>query len=105
MRREKFHKIFWDVPFGYVTKKNLTILERAVFDYRYEHIQKYLLEARTRLLPNGRIFIGFSSTLGRLDILSEMAKRAGFKLGLIDKKESWEGRLKVQFELFEILQL
>lgn len=102
---ERFSKIFWDVPFGYVTRKHLTLLERAVFDYRYEHIQKYLLEARAHLLPDGKVFIGFSSTLGRLDILSQMAKRAGSRLALIDQSESREGRLRVKFEFFEILQL
>lgn len=101
---ERFSKIFWNVPFGYTTRKSLTLLEGTAFDCRYEHVQKYLVEARAHLLPRGRIFIGFSSTLGRLDVLAQMAKRAQSKLVMLNQQESREGQLKVKFELFEVLR-
>ena len=48
----------------------------------------------------GRILIGFSTTLGRLDLLQKFAEDAGLSLKLIYETKSEETH-PVKFEIFE----
>ena len=48
----------------------------------------------------GRILIGFSTTLGKFDLLKKFADEAGFDLGLIYEVESKEVH-PVKFEIYE----
>ncbi len=97
---EKFDTIFWNIPFGFVKEKNLSDLEKAVYDSDYQSTQKFIQEAPKHLKKDGRLLIGFSTTLGREDLLRKFAIQAGFELKLIFEQESQETHL-VKFQIFE----
>ncbi len=97
---EKFDTIFWNTPFGFVEDENLTDLEKSVYDSGYKSTQHFFQEAGLYLKPDGRLLIGFSSTLGRLDLLEKFAADNGFDLKLIYEVESEEVH-PVKFEIFE----
>lgn len=97
----KFDTIYWNVPFGYVRgEKDLSMLERAVFDPEYQAIKRFIAEAKDYLKSDGRVMIGFSTTLGRFDIVEDCLRQHGFTVRCIAQTESMETH-PVSFELFE----
>jgi release factor glutamine methyltransferase len=96
---DKFDTIFWNTPFGYI-EEDVTVLEKAVFDPEYKSTKKFIFEAKNHLKKNGRLLIGFSTTLGKFEILEEFLNQAGFKFKCLAKTKSVETH-PVLFELFE----
>lgn len=82
---EKFDTIFWNVPYCLTADTSLSELEHAVYDPGYRSIEKFIKEARMHLKPGGRLLIGFSTTLGRLDLLEKFAKEANMSLEIISE--------------------
>ena len=99
-RKQKFDVIFWNTPFGYVRRKNISLLERAVFDPGYRSTTKFVLGARRHLKPGGRLLVGFSSTLGHLSLLRKLLREQGFKPRLLKEIRSRETH-PAKFQLFE----
>lgn len=97
---EKFDTIFWNTPFGFVEDEEVPDLEKAVYDPQYKSTERFIKEAKLHLKKEGRILIGFSTTLGRLDLLQKFAKEAGLTLELIYEVASEEVH-PVKFEIFE----
>ncbi len=97
---EKFDTIFWNTPFGLVDSKDIPDLEKAVFDPGYRSTERFIKEASTYLKPDGRLLIGFSTTLGRLDMVQSFCADAGLSLRLLYEEESEEVH-PVRFEIFE----
>lgn len=97
---EKFDTIFWNTPFGLVEDKGISNLEKSVYDPGYKATERFIKEGRQHLKNDGRLLIGFSSTLGRLDLLKQFAEQAGFDLNLLYEVESEEVH-PVKFEIFE----
>lgn len=99
----KFDTIFWNTPFGYVDEnEDLTVLEKAVYDPGYKATHRFISQAKEHLKENGKLLIGFSTTLGKFDVLQKFLEEAGFTVRLISKTESVETH-PVFFELFEAL--
>ena len=96
---EKFDAIFWNTPFGFVENQDISDLEKAVYDPGYRSTENFMREARAHLKEGGRILIGFSTTLGRFDLLQKFAKDAGLSLKMIYETESEETH-PVKFEIF-----
>src|SRR3989339_807077 len=92
--------IFWKTPFGFVDRYNLTVFEKAVFDPGYQATERYIIQGRNHLKPYGRLLIGFSTTLGRFDLLQKFLQQSGFTVRLAAKPGSMESPA-VFFELFE----
>ena len=99
-QNEKFDTIFSNTPFGYTERKELSILERATFDTNYETHKKIIWGAKIHLNPRGRLLIGYSRTLGDLDLLKSILHEAGFEVKLLAEIESIE-TLPVIFDLYE----
>jgi len=101
----KFDTIYWNTPFGYVNKdKNLTVLEKAVFDPEYQATEQFIKQAKNHLKENGRLLIGFSTTLGKFDLLQKLLQESGYSVKLIAKTKSQETH-PVLFEIFEAIPL
>jgi HemK-related putative methylase len=100
---EKFDSIFWNTPFGLVGDEEIPDLEKAVYDPGYKSTEKFIKEAKQHLKEKGRLLIGFSSTLGKVDLIKQFAEEAGFDLKLIFEAESKEVH-PVKFEIFEATQ-
>lgn len=100
-KNSRFDTIYWNTPFGYVNKNDeVTVLEKAVYDPGYKATRRFVSEAKEHLKENGRLLIGFSTTLGKFDILQKFLKEAGFTVRLVSKIESIEIH-PVLFEIFE----
>lgn len=100
-KNSRFDTIYWNTPFGYVdNNKDITVLEKAVFDPEYKSTHKFISQAKEHLKENGRLLIGFSTTLGKFDVLQKFLEKAGFEVKLISKTESEEVH-PVLFEIFE----
>ncbi len=98
--QQKFDIIFWNTPFGYTDRTDISILEKAVFDPGYKSTQAFVRQAKKHLRPDGRLLIGFSSTLGHLSRLKEIVKENGFSFKIIAETKSKE-TYPVKFELIE----
>lgn len=115
---DKYDKIFWNVPFGYIDEVELpsvilmcedgkyyatysVIPELALFDPGYRSIRKFINGASDHLVPGGKLLIGFSSTLGRIELLESLLADACFTWKIIAGTEAREGELAVRFELIE----
>ena len=85
--QDKFDTIFWNVPFIYAEKENLTDLERSVINPKYKLIKRFFDEGKNYLQKDGRILIGFSKTIGRYDLLIDIARNAGFSFKKLIAKE------------------
>ncbi len=103
VRGRKFDTIFWNTPFAYSDRKDFTVLERAVVDPGYVSTKRFISEAKDHLTKEGRLLIGFSTTLGRFDLLKRFLDEAGFKVRLLHRIKSSEG-YPVFFELFEAVR-
>ena len=97
---EKFDIIFWNTPFAFTNLKNPTFLEKSVLDPEYKSTKKFIEEAEKYLKPDGRLVIGFSSTLGHVGKLKELLKENGYKVKLLKQVDSEEVH-PVKFEIFE----
>ena len=96
---EKFDTIFWNTPFGLVDE-DVPDLEKAVFDPGYKSTERFIKEGFQHLMPNGRLLIGFSSTLGKLDLIKKFCQESGLSLKQVYEEESEEVH-PVKFEIFE----
>ena len=97
---EIFDTIFWAMPFGFVERKNVPMLERSVFDPNYESISRFVEESPKYLNTNGRLLIGFSEPLGHLDLLEKSLKSAGYDYRVICE-QSVQEKSNVPFQLIE----
>ncbi len=97
---EKFNTIFWNTPFGFVATADVPDLEKSVYDSGYKSTEKFIKEAPDHLISGGRVLIGFSTTLGKLDLLQRFVNDAGLEMRLIYETES-EETYPVKFEIFE----
>ncbi|MEK9156972.1 MAG: methyltransferase [Patescibacteria group bacterium] len=97
---ERFDIIFWNTPFGLVPEGTpINDLQKSIFDPGYQATERFFIEAKDHLKNNGKLYIGFSSTLGRLDIIKRFSDKAGFMLEKIFETDS-EEIYPVKFEIF-----
>ena len=101
---EEFDTIFWNTPFGFVEDESVPDLEKAVYDPAYRSTEKFIREAKQHLKKGGRVLIGFSTTLGRMDLLQKFCTETGLSLDLLYEVESEETH-PVKFEIFEALPI
>jgi methylase of polypeptide subunit release factors len=77
---ERFDLVFWNMPFGFVeADRRLTPLQRSTLDPGYASARRYITEGRRYLKPEGLLALGFSSTLGRRELIAEFAAEAGLE--------------------------
>ncbi|HEX8696234.1 MAG TPA: methyltransferase domain-containing protein [Longimicrobium sp.] len=99
---ERFDLIFWNFPFGYVEPgMELTPLQRSTLDPGYEATRRYVAEGPGRLEPGGLLTLGFSETIGRLDLVERIAAEAGLVARVI-RRAPPQPQLPMTFELIEL---
>lgn len=99
---EKFDSIFWNIPFGYIREKSLSMIERSVFDPEYKNIDKFINGAKAHLKETGRLLIGFSPTLGYRTKLMCILINNGYRVRVIKEINSTE-IYPVKFQLLEAM--
>lgn len=98
-----FDVIYWNVPFCFVEVDNLSVLEKAVFDYHYNSIHKFINEAGKFLKTDGIIYIGFSNTIGSPDKLFNYLYEANFKsISIVAQKNIDWNEITFDLTLFKI---
>ena len=93
----KFDVILWNYPFVHVSKKRLSLKERAVFDHNYNSLKKFASSAKNFLNKEGFFLVGFSSTMGDVKELRKIMNQNGFNQSLLFKEKP----RKIYFELFK----
>ncbi len=71
-----------------------------MYDPHYKSTELFIKNAEQHLKENGKVLIGFSTTLGRFDLIKKFADEAGLSLRLIYEAQSEEIH-PVKFEIFE----
>jgi len=99
-----FDIIFWNPPFIFSHFNLNTLLEKSVFDFDYSSIRKFLNCFAGYLKPDGRVFLGFSSTSGDFECLSNICKEREITLRLIAQSFLDGNAYEEQFslELYEL---
>lgn len=98
---ETFDVIFWNTPFGLIPEDaEITDLQKSVYDPGYKATERFIMGAKEHLNPDGIVYIGFSSTLGKMDLLEKFVHEAGFTLKKVFEIDSTE-KYQVKFEIFE----
>lgn len=78
-----FDTIYWNTPFAFVGRDDLTMLERAAFNPHYAALERFVAGAASHLKPGGRLLLGFSTKLGQYSLLEQIATRHGYRLDLL----------------------
>lgn len=107
---KKFDTIIWNGPFLFTRNSNLSIIENSIFDNNYNSLRRTISEAKNYLKENGKLIIGFSTTIGRFDLFKKFINDAGGNFEVIFKMNECIGNPegtnenfgKIDFELFEI---
>ena len=97
---EKFNTIFWNVPYCFTDENSISDLEKAVYDPGYRAIEEFIKGAKDHLTETGRVLIGFSTTLGRVDLLEKFLREAGMSLRIISETTS-DDDPPIKTEIFE----
>lgn len=79
----KFDVIYWNIPFTPTSEQELTILDLAVFDPENKYLERYLSQGAKFLKPNGRLFLGYSSTHGNISKMKEIAEKYQWTVKLL----------------------
>lgn len=88
---ERFDLIFWNVPFGYVEPGlEPTPLQRSTLDPGYEATRRYIHQGRRHLKPGGRLVLGFSTVIGRLELVERIAAEVGLEARITAREEGPE---------------
>jgi release factor glutamine methyltransferase len=94
-----FDTIFWNTPFINEGEKAISALEKSVFANYTQGLTKYVSMAKSFLTPQGRVFIGFSSTCGDMDLLNTICEQNNAFLVLTAQHPIFE----ITLELYEII--
>jgi release factor glutamine methyltransferase len=86
---ETFDLIFWNVPFAYVEPDTveLTPLRRSTLDPGYEATRRYIHQGHRHLEPGGRLVLGFSTVIGRLELVERIAAEVGLQARITAREE------------------
>jgi len=100
---ERYDVIFWNSPFVLLeNEQQLSDLERSAFDIGYAAHERFISQARQHLTERGRLFIGFSKTLGDYGRLQQLAEKYGYEIRPVREAESVE-KHAVHFEMLELV--
>ena len=100
---EKFDSIFWNVPFGFIRETELDWSQKAIFDPGYQSIRTFVAEARQHVAADGKVFLGFSTTLGRLEELEAIVATNRASLRPRAENETFDNDFRLRTELFEVV--
>lgn len=104
-RDEKFDIIYWNAPFQYIEEDMpSSMLQQSICDIAYRGIQEYITSGRHYLSESGRLFLGFSSSIGSLDKLNEiLQKLETATLHWEAKEQVTRGNDLIFYELLEVV--
>lgn len=101
---EKFHTIYWNLPFIFVPCDYVyrSMLERGLFDPGYRYTERFLADARRHLHRGGRLIVGLAD-FADLERFTQLAGRYRYTIRLLAGERSTEIN-PVEFQLYELRQ-
>ena len=103
LKNKKFNTIFFNAPFSYTKKKNLTILEKSLYDYKYKTLNNFIRDCKKYIKKDGHIYLGFSSFFGNSKELNKILDYNKRKIKVIKRIDSKREGQKVNLEILEII--
>jgi len=103
LKNQKFDVIFFNAPFCFTKKERLTLLEKALFDYNYKTLDKFIHDCKEYVTENGHVFLGFSSFFGDFNKLREIAENHNRRIKIIKKIITKRKGQQVRLEILEII--
>jgi methylase of polypeptide subunit release factors len=102
--KEQYDVIFWNHPFNKTSYQDTDPFLKSVFDFEYKHLETYISEGRTHLLPDGKLLLG-TSNIADLRGIEEIAQRHGYDFVLIDKvdRETEVDGTDTDFRIYEFV--
>lgn len=99
---ERFHTIYWNLPFMYVPEgyQFESDLERSLFDPGYQTTERFLRGCHDHLQPGGRVLAGLGD-FADLPRFERLAAQAGLTTHLIARQSALEIN-PVEFQLYEL---
>jgi methylase of polypeptide subunit release factors len=101
LQDEKFDTIFWNTPWGLVREEHTALNEIALWDTEYKSTRKFIEGAHKYLNENGRVLIGFSSTIGDLEFLKRILQENGYEFRIVEETDSHAVNFFAKFEIIE----
>lgn len=91
----KYDVVYWNYPFHPITKASsqLTILEKAMMDPGYGMLRKYLSTASGYLKEGGYLLLGFSYTMGDVELLKDIASKNNWKCAEVARMQDCGGSM------------
>ncbi|XP_074653673.1 release factor glutamine methyltransferase-like [Tubulanus polymorphus] len=107
---EKFDLIFWNFPFVYLPTdaevvSTFTVLDLSMVDAGYEAAGRFMAGAHRHLRPGGKAILAFSRTLGRPDILENVAKKENRRLEFIWSENTVQSGSTEIFDLVQVIAM
>mgnify|MGYP001567409521 FL=1 len=102
-KKSKFDIIFFNAPFCFTKKKKLTVLEKALFDYNYKTLRRFIHNCKNHIRKNGHIFLGFSSFFGDFNKLTKIANHYNRRIKMVKSIVTKRKGQKVRLEILEII--
>ena len=100
---QRFDLVFWNIPFAFVEPGTpVTPLQRSTLDPGYASMRRYITEGPRHLKPGGLLTLGFSTTLGRMDLVEEIAAGAGLEARIAHAVPA-SPELPIAFELIHLV--
>jgi release factor glutamine methyltransferase len=100
---ERFDLVFWNIPFAFVEPGTaVTPLQRSTLDPGYASMRRYITEGPRHLKPGGLLTLGFSTTLGRMDLVEEIAAGAGLEARIAHQQPATP-EMPIAFELIHLV--
>lgn len=100
----KFDTIVWNVPWGdFGRSEKLNWIQRAFYDPGYKLLRRFIAGAPKFLAGKGKLLIGFSTSVGKLNVLEQLFKSNGFSYRIAAKGKFQKGHPAgaVNIEIFE----
>lgn len=89
--KDRFDIMYWNYPFHPSEYEHHSLMEKAVRDPGYGMLDRFLGEVSGWLQEGGFLLLGFSETMGDLNILASLAIKYGWKWEKLSTMEGGSG--------------
>jgi release factor glutamine methyltransferase len=102
---ERFDLVFWNIPFGFLDRDEISIDEKALFDPGYQAFKRYIGGSADHLKENGRLLFGCCPELARFDLISELLRQSGFSQSTVASTKVTYLNEMITFQLLDVQKL
>lgn len=82
-----FDIIFWNIPFVYTKTEASSLLDKSVFDYEYNNLEKFFKYSSKYLKRGGYLLFSFSKSCGHFDQVDHFSKKFDWDIEKLNEKK------------------